>query len=495
MRVLSRFALVAVLLLAAPAVFADHLLAECPLSLVASNPGATNFNLSPHGVFRSGSQVFVLRGQTLTTFVTNDVGDLTVGREDFIGSLGARETNGGVTFANGYLFVSSEAGLEIYDLRNVRPGGNAPILVSRSPNLHYRRLAVSGNTLAGLYPATDLPCIANGSASCYNTIDIYNISNLLSPVRTATISSIGVVLGFNDVAMNFNFLVATGYGVTYSYNISNPSDPFLVGIAAAGGTFLVSNGSNLVGVGNEGSIGVYSFSSSGLFNGFALYGWEPSLAIDRSNPLMFHPQAWFDDSNARLITMVDEKDPQTLLPARTIAFDVFDFTVPGFDGSDPRLYEQVTFVSPNEVKWNPVSVGTYVYTVGELSGLQSWGSCAVAAGQIEWDGTSALPCGGTELHGWVTGSQKTANVELFLDSGSLGAATIGGVPRSDISAKTPVFTWRINVNLDNTTRGDHILRAIGTDSNGNRRQFASQRVFFNGPGQNCVVRRRHSADH
>jgi hypothetical protein len=35
-----------------------------------------------------------------------------------------------------------------------------------------------------------------------------------------------------------------------------------------------------------------------------------------------------------------------------------------------------------------------------------------------------------------------------------------------------------------------VLRAIGTDAAGNRRQFSSQRIFFTGPGTNCVARRR-----
>ena len=157
MRVCPRLALVLVLVFAAPAVFADHVQADCPLTLVGTNAPASNFNLSPHGAFRFGSLVFVLRGQTLSTFSVTDLGDMQVVREDFVGSLGARETNGGVAFSNGMLFISSEAGLEIYDLRGVRAGGNAPILVSRTSGLHYRRLAVNGNVLAGLYPATDLP--------------------------------------------------------------------------------------------------------------------------------------------------------------------------------------------------------------------------------------------------------------------------------------------------------------------------------------------------
>ena len=82
MRVFPRLALVVLLLgvFAAPAVLADHFQADCPLTLVATNAPASTFTLSPSGAFRSGSQVFVLRGQTLTTFTTTDLGDMQIAR-------------------------------------------------------------------------------------------------------------------------------------------------------------------------------------------------------------------------------------------------------------------------------------------------------------------------------------------------------------------------------------------------------------------------------
>ena len=96
MRVWSRVALVVVVvLLSALPLAADHYKAECPLSLADSTPPATAFDLSPHGVFRSGTLVYALRGQILATYTTTDVGNLVLAREDFINSLGARETEGG----------------------------------------------------------------------------------------------------------------------------------------------------------------------------------------------------------------------------------------------------------------------------------------------------------------------------------------------------------------------------------------------------------------
>src|SRR5437016_10175246 len=183
MRVFSRIALavVCVAVLFAAVALGQPQVATCPLTLVAQNAPATDFYKSPHGIFRFGSQVFELRGQTLTTYTVTDLGDMQVAREDFIGALAGRESNGGVAFrSDGFLFVSSEAGIEIFDLRSVRPGGNAPLLVSRTPNVHYRRLAVFGNMLAALFPATDMPCFVNGGSTCFSVIDIYNTTNLTS---------------------------------------------------------------------------------------------------------------------------------------------------------------------------------------------------------------------------------------------------------------------------------------------------------------------------
>lgn len=499
MRVLSRIALIVLVVLLAVPSYADHFIAECPLTQVGINPATTAFVQSPHGVFRFGSLVYALRGQTLTTYAVTDLGDLQIAREDFIGALGARESNGGIAFSNGFLFLSSEAGLEIFDLRNVRPGGGAPVLVSRTPNLHYRRLAVQGNVLAGLYPATDIPCFTGVvSDGCFNQIDLYNISTLTNPVRVSTISTVDsfLFLGFNDIVFQAPYLIATGLGGTFSFDVTNPASPMTVGNIARPGTFLVNNGTNLVGIGNPGSIEIVTINlaSGGFLSTFAIYTVPPYLTIDRANPIRFHNQAWFDIPSARLITLVEEIDPLTGDPSRSIAFDVFDFTVPQLEVSAPRLYEALTFLTADEVKFNPVAVGPLVYVVGDRSGLQTWGDCNQIAGQIEWDGTQALFCGGSEIHGWVTGTEKISSVELFLDGTSLGPATVGGPPRTDISSRTPVSTWRITLStLDSTARGDHLLRAVGTDAIGNRRQFASVRAFFPGPGANCQNRRRVTA--
>jgi hypothetical protein len=496
MRVLSRVALIVIVALGF-SVFPLHaqLQAGCPLTLVSNNPAVSDFTLSPHGVFASGSQVFVLRGQTVSTYLLTDLGDLQVVREDFVGSLGARENNGGVAFSSGFLYISSEAGLEIFDLRNVRAGGSAPALVSRTPGLHYRRLAVNGNTLAALFPATDLPCYPTGSSFCFNNIDLFDITNKNAPVMVGQISSLlsHTFLGFNDIAFNQGFLYATSDAGTFGFSVATPSSPVNLGITGAPGRFLASNGTSLLAVGTDNVINVYTVGLAGNIARFQVYVL-PFETIGRANPIAFHPQAFIDEPNGRIVTMVDEIDPQTLQAARTLAIDVFDFTVPLYEGADERIYEDVSYVTPDEVKFNPVAVGPFVYVVGSLSGMQTYGACGQIAGKIEWDGTSALNCGGAEIRGWVTGEQRIANVELFLDNGSLGTSAVNGVPRKDISSRNPALTWRVTVNLDSTARGEHVLRAVGTDSLGNRRQFASQRVFFNGPGLKCTNRRR-SAGH
>lgn len=502
MRVFPRLALVvlAVAVLSAPAALADQYQASCPLTLLATNAAPTPFYQSPHGVFRFGAQVFALRGQTLTTYTVTDLGDMQIAREDFIGALAARETKGGVAFGGGFLYVSSEAGLEIYDLRNVRAGGTAPILVSRTPGLRYHRLAVSGTTLAALYPATDLPCSANGAfgpiQSCFNAIDIYSVANPAAPVRVSSISTfLSPLGGFNDIAFNLGFLVATSNGGTVAYSVTNPAAPSLAGGNPTVGTFLVSNGTNLLAVGNSNVIITYIVAptvlGSPFFSPFT-YHTTANLQVERANPIIFHPQGVFDEANGRLITMIDELDYQTLQPARTIAFDVFDYATAMLEGRDPRQYEQVSYTQGDEVKWNPLSVGSTVYVVGEMTGTQTYGACGIMTGRIEFDSIAGTVCGGSEIHGWVTGTLKITNVELFLDGGSLGSASITGPPRIDIPSTTPVSTWRVFANLDTITKGVHVLRAVGTDASGTRRQFSSQTILFPGPGLNCVARRRAS---
>jgi hypothetical protein len=498
MGVWSRVALVVVLVLSASPLFADHFKADCPLSLADSTPPATEFELSPHGVFRFGSLVFALRGQILTTYTTNDVGNLVIAREDFIGSMAARETEGGVAFSNGFLYVSSEAGLEIYDLRNTRVGGTAPVLVSRTPNVHYRRMAVSGNRLAGLYPSTDLPCypISQFTPHCQNAVDILDITSPAVPFRIGQIlsSTNSLTRGLNDVKFNSGYLITVSERALLAFDITNPASPLMVAVTEFPGHWLVSNGSNFIAVGNDTTIDVFSVrpGMAPFFVRTALLTAPLYLSIERENVIRFNRTAWYDEANARLITLIDEVDPMTLNAARTIAFDVFDFTVLQFEGAAERLYEDVTLINDDERKYDPLAVGAYVYVIGEETGVQSWGACGVVTGRIELDSPAYLTCGGAEIHGWVTGQQKIVNVELFLDSTSLGAATLGGPLRYDVSSSTPVTMWRINVNLDNTARGEYQLRAIGTDALGNRRQFANKRLFFAGPGQNCTTPRRRA---
>jgi hypothetical protein len=505
MRVLSRIALVVltVVVLFATAAVADQYQATCPLTLVATNAAPTAFYQSPHGVFRFGTQVFALRGQTLTTYSVTDLGDMQIAREDFIGALAARETKGGVAFSAGFLYVSSEAGLEIYDLRNVRAGGTAPILVSRTPGLRYHRLAISGTTLAALYPATDLPCSANGPGpqqNCFNQIDIYNVANPIVPTRVSSLSTfLNPLGGYNDIAFNFGFLIAAANGSTVAWNLTNPAAPTQLGGIAVPGKFLVSNGSNLLSVGNDNVIITYTIAPSingavPFFNPFT-YHSTANLQVERANPIVFHPQAAFDEANGRLITMIDELDYQTLQPARTIAFDVFDYATAMLEGRDPRQYEQVSYTQGDEVKWNPLSVGSLVYVVGEITGTQTYGACPLMTGRIEFDTVAGTVCGGSYIHGWVTGTLKITNVEVFLDGGSLGSASLTGPPRADIPSTTPVSMWQIAANLDATTKGVHVLRAVGTDASGNRRQFSSQSILFPGPGANCVARRKAAGSH
>jgi hypothetical protein len=485
---LRRTLLVVLAFAVAPGLIADHFVSDCPVSLVGTAAPSTAFSSSPHAVFKNGSLVYSLRGDRLTTLTINEVGEVLVARNDQLTALGARDVEGGVAYDAGYLFLSSEAGLEIFDLRNVQagPSGNAPIQVSRIPGLHYRRMTASGNLLAALYPATDLPCIPRGLADCANSIDIFNVSNPTQPQLVSRIpTEFTNFIAWNDVKFANGYLYATGLGGTYAFDLTNPAAPAYSFGIASGGTFLATNKTNLLAIGQETLVGVFFIGPGPVLGQFAVFTL-PTI-LNRSNSLMFHPEATFDESH--LITMIDEKDPMTQKPARTVAFDIFDFTVPLLEGWDDRIYENVSFTTPDELKWNPTMVGPFIYVNGEISGLQVWGACGQFAGAIELERIDDLPCGGAELRGFVTGAQRITKVEVFLDNTALGTATLTR-QRTDISSKTPVMAWRLPVNLDQIAKGNRLLRAIATDSVGNRRQFASRTILFNGPGNNCTGRRR-----
>jgi hypothetical protein len=397
---------------------------------VDSTPALTDFDLSPHGVFRSGSTVYVLRGQILTTYTTNDVGNLSVAREDFLDELGARETEGGATFGDGFLYVSSEAGLEIWDLTNTRAGGTAPVRRAVVPGPHYRRMTVSGNRLAGLYPGRPIFPYPLGPSTplCVNQIEILDVTNRTAPVLVGVVQSKSrsEYRGLNDIAFNQGYLLAASEEGLAAIDISNPASPVRTAFVSFP-TLVVSNRNFCLHRHGHPHQHVHRSSRHGAVlpahraahdSGIPLGGsLEPGSASTAT--------ATGCEQNARLITMIEEVDPMSLDAARTVAFDVFDLSVIQFEGSAERLYEDVTLVQEEEVKHNPVAVGPFVYVIGEET-AQSYGSCGQITGRIELQGPHHLTCNGAEIRGWVTGVQRIDRVELYLDNTPLGPATMGG---------------------------------------------------------------------
>jgi hypothetical protein len=473
--------------LMATGAFAEHFQANCPLTYVGATDPASPFFLSPNGTFVNGSVVYVLRGGTLTTLNVTELGNVEVAREDYISSMANHDEEGGTTYAGGFLFVSGEEGLEIFDLRNVREGGNAPILISRTKVPHYRRLTVQGNQLAAIFPAQDMPCQANGTTRCRNQIDIYNITNLTAPAKQVSIIADSKYIGFNDIKFASGYLYSTGFGGTHGWDVTtNPAFPIVRYSLPTIGSFLTTNGSTVLGIGQETLIGVFTIAPLARLDYFAVFTL-PSM-WDHQNALMFHPEAYID--NNRLITLIDEKDPLTGKSARTLAFDAFDFSVPFYQGADDRIYENVSFTFPDERKFAPVLASSFVHVIGEISGTQKWGSCDQMAGYVTWDVIQALPCGGAELVGAATSKHKLTAVELYLDDESLGFATLGEERYDVTNAPGPIRSFSLHVNLDDTHEGEHHLRAIGTDIFGNRRQFWTREIHFPGPGENCTHRKR-----
>ena len=81
MRSIRMFLLVVLAVaLLVPSAFADHFLANCPLSFVGNRAANSSFGQSAHAIFRSGSMIYALRGQTLLTLDTTDLGQISVAR-------------------------------------------------------------------------------------------------------------------------------------------------------------------------------------------------------------------------------------------------------------------------------------------------------------------------------------------------------------------------------------------------------------------------------
>ncbi len=142
-------------------------------------------------------------------------------------------------------------------------------------------------------------------------------------------------IGFNDIAFANGYLYSTGMKGTHAFDVTNPALPGTVRAYPTQGQFLTTNGRNILGIGQESLVGVFTIGPGPDLSWFYVY--HLPNAFNLANPIMFHPQAWI--SEQRLVTMVDEKDPMTGKPARTIAFDVFDFSIYPHDGFDDRLYE------------------------------------------------------------------------------------------------------------------------------------------------------------
>lgn len=498
MRLIFRVALLILLVFgSSSALQADHLVADCPLSFVSATAASSAFGIGPHGVFRNGSRIFVVRGGRLLTLNTTPSGELTIARpEDLLLTVGS-EIQGGVVFHNGFLYIATESGLETFEMTSLGgPGTPGPVPRLRVPGVHYRRLAAFGSFLAALFPMNDIPCNPALNTLCRNSIDIYSLASPANPVRVAQISNLGTHFGFEDIAFaNGGLLYTTGQRGTMAINISNPASPSVVGLGTRIGRFLVTNGTDLLGIGHDDHVAMHLLTPVTPLptTPFAVYRL-PSI-VDRANPLRFHPEAWIEGH--RLITLIDEVNPMnqpqphlTGASGRTIAIDVFDMSVVMFEGFDDRIYENVTFTFPDEVKHDPIAVGPYVYVIGELSGLQQWGACGLIAGAIDFDGLQTSgPCA-FELHGWVSSATPISSVSVFLDGTLLGRDTELTKARPDIPTATPARGWEVNVNFENVSAGTKTLRAVATDTTGNQFQFATMAVQFPGPPSNCVRRAR-----
>jgi len=211
--------------------------------------------------------------------------------------------------------------------------------------------------------------------------------------------------------------------------------------------------------------------------------------VGRGNPIVFHPQVAFDEIlGVRMIALIDELDPLHRMPARTIALDVFDLSVPPSSGSDRHAFETVTRTYPDEVKSDPLVTSRFVHVIGSQDGVETWGGCDDVIGRIDTDDFPQLTCGDIEIHGTVTSGVTISVVDLILDDRYLGTATLGASSRRADLPGAVVRNWSLRTNFGIVQPGNHRLTAIATDVHNKEHRFASQTVFL--AGTKCSQRRR-----
>ena len=221
-----------------------------------------------------------------------------IAREDFIGALAARETKGGVAFNAGFLYVSSEAGLEIYDLRNVRAGGTAPILVSRTPGLRYHRLAVSGNMLAALYPG-HRPAVLRERHGQLDLLQPDRHLQRRQSARAGRASARSRRSSIRSAATTTSPSTSASWSPPATAAPSpgtsrNPAAPTLIAAASQSrapswsATARTSSASA-----TTTSIITYTFTPTAgdAFFTRSRYHSTANLQVERANPIVFHPQA------------------------------------------------------------------------------------------------------------------------------------------------------------------------------------------------------------
>jgi hypothetical protein len=507
LRVFGRAGLV-VALSVVPALF-SQVTTQCPLTLISTDKVSAEGGVSPHGLFVYGSRAFELRGRTLATLDVSDFGDMQIAREDAIDSLSAADPSAAVAFSDGLLYVSGGPGLEIFDLRSVRAGGNAPILVSRTAGLHYERIAVSGDIFAGIVvPALGATCAPVSDHACANSLDFIDIGNPAAPLLVRSVSSAGIDDRFNDVAFAGRGLFAPGMVRTWSFVVEHPSSAVLAGSIPLPGAFVSTNGAKFgrwcagpllgpctspayVVIGSNTQLSLLTFDANDPENLPLHLGAIYTLPhlTTGGDSIAFHPQVAFDEiAGVRMVAMIDQLDPERVFPTRTLAFDIFDLQAAVPSDPNRRSFETISYTNSDEIKSDPVATGRFLHVTATGGGLETWGGCDEVTGRIATDDFPKLTCSDVEVHGTVRSATTISVVDVLLDNLYIGTATLSAVTGEVGSPGAPLQTWSLRTNFGIVARGDHRLTAVAMDVNLKEHKFASQTVFL--AGTTCTHRRR-----
>ncbi|HSX36540.1 MAG TPA: hypothetical protein VLG13_00225, partial [Patescibacteria group bacterium] len=427
----------------------------------ASATGTIATAANPYAVSVQGRYAYVVsqNGNKIEVFdVSNPVNPVKTGSVTTSGNVGARSINVQGKYA--YVGLESNTVFQILDISNP----SNPTSVGTFPSSN--NITVNDNQAVYVQGRYAYIVARNGSLSVSN-LQIYDISNPVSPVQVSNNMQFGGFGGGIYVKDNIAYVNTVSNGTLYAIDVTNPYSPSQLGSLSA----LSSNGNGDIYV-----QGRYAYLNLG--NGLSV--------IDVSNPAsMKRVQNVTTAGTARSLTVSGR---YAFVTGSTNLLQVFDISNPSGVGS-------VGSVSTDTNPFNVAVSGRYAYVVNSTSNtLQIFDMGGTYTQQLEAGGAelgalqvdgNAQVVGDTNIQGGLSVGQSiqtagnlgvsgNAQVQgtLGIVGGIQGGLTINGIstpasPTVTTNGTTGAQTWGYKVVAINAAGGSTPASAQGTTTSGN----------------------------